>query len=73
MVIGFRAYKEPHRESPAVSWGITLDGVTAVSFTAGARKVTLPVKHNAWVYIGRYMAARDFALHFRNGRTQTLR
>jgi hypothetical protein len=72
MVIGFRAYKEPHRESPAVSWGITLDGVTAVSFTAGARVVTLLVKHNAWVYVGKYMAGKNVTVHFKDGRTKTL-
>lgn len=70
---GFRAFKERHNESPAVSWGIALDDVAAVSFTAGARVITVPVKRNAWVYKGRYMADSNFTVHFKNGRTETIR
>jgi hypothetical protein len=69
---GFRAYKSRHKESPAVSWGVALDAVTAVSFTAGARVTTVPVKHNAWVYEGRYMADRNLTVLFKNGRTETI-
>jgi len=72
MINGFRAYKGRDKESPAFSWGVTLDGVTAVSFVAGARVITVPVKHNAWVYEGRYMADRNFIVHFKNGRTKTI-
>lgn len=70
---GFQAFKGPHGESPAVSFGVALDGVAAVSFTAGARLTTVPVEHNAWVYEGRYMAVRNFTVLFKNGRTETIR
>ena len=55
-----------------MSWGVALDAVTAVSFTAGARVTTVPVKHNAWVYEGRYMADRNLTVLFKNGRTETI-
>jgi hypothetical protein len=70
----FRAFKGPHGESPALSWGITLDGATAVSFQANRHlKITVPVKHNVWVYQGKWSAAvRGFTVHFKNGHTETL-
>lgn len=42
--------KPGDRAAPTISWGITVDGVTAVSFIAGGKKVTVPVVHNVWVY-----------------------
>lgn len=37
-----------------ITWGITVDGVTAVTFMAGGKQVTVPVVHNVWVYQGNY-------------------
>lgn len=70
----FRAFKGPHGESPALSWGITLDGATSVSFPANRHlTVTVPVKDNVWVYQGRWSAAvRGFTVHFKNGHTETI-
>jgi hypothetical protein len=73
-VESFRASKGPHGESPAISWGVTLDGATAVSFPANRRlTITVPVKDNVWVYIGKWDAAvRGFRVHFKDGHTQTI-
>jgi hypothetical protein len=70
----FRALKGPHGESPALSWGITLDGATAVSFPANRHlTITVPVKHNVWVYQGKWSATvRGFTVHFKDGHTQTI-
>ena len=73
-VESFRAYKSPHGESPAISWGITLDDVSAISFPANHHQtVTIPVKHNVWIYIGKSSAAvRGFKVHFKDGHTATI-
>jgi len=73
-VESFRAWKGPHGESPALSWGITLDGATSVSFPANRHlTVTVPVKHNVWVYTGKWSAAvRGFTVHFGDGHTETI-
>jgi hypothetical protein len=73
-VESFRAFKGPHGESPAISWGITLDGATAVSFPANRHlTINVPVKDNVWVYVGKWSAAvRGFTVHFKDGKTQTI-
>jgi hypothetical protein len=73
-VESFRAFKGPQGESPAISWGITLDGVTAISFPVNRRHtVTVPVRHNAWVYVGKWSAAvRGLTAHFQDGHTETI-
>lgn len=73
-VESFRASKGPHGESPAISWGITLDSATSVSFPVNRRiTITVPVKNNVWVYIGKWSAAvRGLTVHFKDGRTQTI-
>lgn len=70
----FRAFKGPHGESPALSWGITLDGATSVSFPANRHlTITVPVRHNVWVYVGKWSAAvRGFTVHFEDGHTETI-
>jgi hypothetical protein len=70
----FRAFKGPHGESPTLSWGITLDGATAVSFPANRHlTITVPVKDNVWVYQGKWSAAvRGFTVQFKDGHTQTI-
>jgi hypothetical protein len=73
-VESFRAFKGPHGESPALSWGITLDGATAVSFPANRHlTITVPVKHNVWVYLGKRSATvRGFTVHFKDGHSATI-
>jgi hypothetical protein len=70
----FRAFKSPHGESPALSWGITLDGATSVSFPANRHlTITVPVKHNVWVYLGKWSATvRGFTVNFNDGHTATI-
>lgn len=73
-VESFRAFKGPHGESPAISWGITLDGAAAVSFPVNRHlTITVPVKDNVWVYVGKWSAAvRGFTVHFKDGSTGTI-
>jgi len=53
--------------------GVTLDGVTSVSFDDGGREVTLPVKDNVWTYRTRaaddafYHAGSSLTAHFADG------
>jgi hypothetical protein len=56
-----------------ITWGITVDGVTAVSFIAGGKQVTVPVVHNVWVYQGNYTGVPDsLAVRRANGNTETV-
>lgn len=56
-------------ETPVFSWGVALDGVTAVSWMAGRQGViTVPVRHNAWIHLGNASFAH-FTVHFADGRT----
>ena len=73
-VESFRAFKGPHGESPAISWGVTLDGATSVSFPVNRHlTIKVPVKHNVWVYVGKWSAAvRGFEVHFADGHTETI-
>ena len=43
---------QANESTPTISWGIALDDVTAVSFMAGGKQVTVPVKNNVWAYEG---------------------
>jgi hypothetical protein len=52
-----------------ISWGFALDSVTAVSFTAGGRKVTVPVKHNVWAYHGIPTGTVPLTVHYNDGST----
>src|SRR5437868_2941701 len=59
-------------ESPVFSWGIAVDGVTAVSWMAGRRGVvTVPVRHNAWVHLGN-ASFKHFTVHFADGKTEKI-
>lgn len=73
-VESFRAFKGPHGESPAISWGVTLDGARYVSFPVNRHlTIKVPVKHNVWVYVGKWSAAvRGFRVHFQDGHTATI-
>jgi hypothetical protein len=52
-----------------ISWGFALDNVTAVSFTADGREVTVPVKHNVWAYHGIPTGAVPLTVHLTDGST----
>jgi hypothetical protein len=58
--------------SPAISWGITLDSVTAVSFMAGGHEVTVPVENNVWAYEGAAPTHGTLTAHFKDGSTETI-
>jgi hypothetical protein len=58
---------------PPITWGIALDGVTAVSFRAGGQEVTVPVKNNVWAYEGQNSALEGWRVHFADGTTSVLR
>lgn len=51
------------------TFGIALDGVTAVSFEAWGRQVTVPVENNFWTYPGDvfYSAYSRLTAHFADG------
>jgi hypothetical protein len=63
--------EQVNRSTPRVSYGLALDGVTAVSFRAGGAEKTVPVKDNVWAYEGQ-ANLRAIAVHWENGSTQTL-
>jgi hypothetical protein len=65
------ASEQVNHSTPRVSFGLALDGVTAVSFTAGGAETTVPVKDNVWAYEGQ-ANLRSITVHWENGSTQTL-
>jgi hypothetical protein len=64
------ASERPNRATPPVSYGLAMDGVTAVSFKAHRHQTTVPVKNNVWAYEGQNGAM--ITVHWENGSTQTL-
>jgi hypothetical protein len=58
--------------SPAISWGIALDSVAAVSFMAGGHEVTVPVNNNVWAYEGAAPTHGSLTAHFKDGSTETI-
>lgn len=66
------ASERPNRATPPVSYGLAMDGVTAVSFKAHGHQTTVPVKDNVWAYEGQNGALRSVTVHWRNGSMQTL-
>jgi hypothetical protein len=58
--------------SKPVSYGVALNEVTAVSFKAGGKIVTVPVTHNVWAYEGQSSVLRWARVRFDNGKTKTL-
>jgi hypothetical protein len=55
-----------------ITWGVTRDGVTSVSFIAGGVEQTVRVVNNAWVYEGQSAALRSITAHFDDGTSRTL-
>jgi hypothetical protein len=66
------ASERTNRATPPVSYGLAMDGVTAVSFRAHGHQTTVPVKDNVWAYEGQNAALRSVTVHWENGSTQTL-
>ena len=66
------ASEQVNQATPPVSYGLAMDGVTAVSFKAHGHQTTLPVKNNVWAYEGQNGALRSITVHWKNGSTQTL-
>ena len=55
-----------------VAGGVAVDGVTSVSFRVWGREVTVPVKHNVWVYTRRNSTAHGatcILVHLADGST----
>jgi hypothetical protein len=65
------ASEQTNHSTPRVSYGLALDGVTAVSFTAGGAETTVAVKDNVWTFEGQ-ANLRAITVHWENGSTQTL-
>jgi hypothetical protein len=65
------ASEQVNHSTPRVSYGLALDGVTAVSFTAGGAETIVAVKDNVWAYEG-HANLRAITVHWENGSTQTL-
>jgi hypothetical protein len=61
-----------NESTPGISWGIAIDGVTAVSFTAGSQEVTVPVNNNVWAYEGQAPDHGSITAHFEDGSTRTI-
>jgi hypothetical protein len=61
-----------NESSPAISWGITLDSVAAVSFMAGGHEVTVPVNNNVWAYEGAAPTHGTLTAHFKDGSTEPI-
>ncbi len=61
-----------NESSPTISWGITLDSVTAVSFMAGGHEVRVPVEDNVWAYEGTAPTHGTLTAHFKDGSTETI-
>jgi hypothetical protein len=66
------ASERTNRATPPVSYGLALDGVTAVSFKAHRHQTTVPVMNNVWAYEGQNGALGSVTVHWENGSTQTL-
>jgi hypothetical protein len=56
----------------AISWGIALDSVTAVSFMANGQEVTVPVRNNVWAYEGAAATNGTLTARFKDGSTETI-
>jgi hypothetical protein len=61
-----------NESSPAITWGIALDSVAAVSFMAGGHEVTVPVTNNVWAYEGADPNYGTLTAHFKDGRREPI-
>jgi hypothetical protein len=65
------ASEQANQATPPVNYGLAMDGVTAVSFTAAGADTTVPVTNNVWAYEGQANLT-SITVHWKNGSTQTL-
>lgn len=63
--------EQANPDTPPVSYGLAVDGVTAVSFRAGGANTTVPVRANVWAYEGQ-ADLTSVTVRWQNGSTQTL-
>lgn len=66
-----RVKNGPHA-TPPLSYGITQDGITSVSFTAHGQIQTVAVKRNVWFYEGSSNVGAAITVHYENGTTRTI-
>lgn len=64
--------EQVNQATPPVTYGLAINGVTAVSFKAHGHQTTVAVKNNVWAYQGQNGAFRSITVHWENGSTQTL-
>jgi hypothetical protein len=63
--------ERPNPSVPTLTWGVAIDGVSAVSFMAGGQEVMVPVQDNVWAYEGD--VGQDMTVHFNDGSSELLR
>ncbi len=66
------ATMQTNASTPPLSFGITNDSVTSVSFAADGSEKTVPVTNNVWYYEGEADILRSLTVHFKDGTSQTL-
>jgi hypothetical protein len=52
---------------------LALDNVTAVSFMAGGKRVTVPVKNNVWAFEGDNSGLNSLTAHLADASVRTIR
>jgi hypothetical protein len=57
---------------PALAYGVTVDGVEAVSFSSRGVEQTVPVQNNVWVYEGTSQALEAITVHYADGATRRI-
>jgi hypothetical protein len=63
---------QPDSATPPLAYGIAIDSVASVSFTAAGQEVTVPVKDNVWAYQGENSGLDALTVHFDDGSTALL-
>lgn len=58
--------------APPASYGVAMDGVTAVSFVGDGQQVTVPVENNVWAYEGASSVLQSATVHFADGTSLVL-
>jgi hypothetical protein len=63
--------QQPNPATPPISYGLAMDGVTAVSFMAEGVETKVPVKGNVWAYEGQ-ANLHSVTVYWADGSTQSL-
>jgi hypothetical protein len=71
-VITFPPAWTPSAGGALTSFGVAMDGITAVSFRSHKQQVTVPVKDNLWYYVGPNQANTSLVAHFANGHDERI-